>query len=840
MSAIFHDYVANQLAAQVRQRRIVVWYDARSEFVLFIEQLTSEESHGAPVEVDVAGISAHFIVDDGSRYSTRFRVEPLVAGDEPGCTVIYLPGVKRDHYGSVLMELETAGRVWEPQLRQLARNALRQRYTDGVIDELLNKESTTYADISNALASEGDQPPSALKSILSGGTSNIQIAMWLARVGVDADIVAKEAIEELRKLLASSLGIELAGDDLAKWRRIVTRTALGLEFRSDLGGVQPSELASLPAATPDTERNARAVSEVLRTRHGDVYPDLADQAVNELHLTGSSIDALDLGAIDTFRFEERALLRRCGELVRDGEYARVLEVHAHRAGSFWLSHDVDRQAQWEAIRLAAELGAAADIVDAELANRPRSISDWIDRYAASWHVLDQAQRHLEAWIPKLDEDPDEVAINAVRNRYDATLDRLATGFTHALEDANWDTASVLHHTSVFEQVKPAQGPVAYFLVDAMRYEMGDELATRLRDHAEVSIRPALGVLPSITVTGMAALMPGAAQSYEVVDEGGKLQAKVDGNLLPNLQARKRHLSARYPASIDFELGDLLSSSRKSLEKKIGGAELIVVRSQDIDLFGEGGSSLARTVMNTVIDNLVQAVRKLGDVGVGRAVIASDHGHIYASREREEAMRIDAPGGYTVELHRRCWIGRGGAAPSATARVPARSLGNPTDLDFVFPTGSGVFRAGGDLAFHHGGTSLQELVIPVISVRMSGASVAEGPAAGAQVTVAEVPAAVTTRIFTVKLSFATMQPPPVRPVLVADGRQVGTVGMVVGIGAVHERASGIVTVPTGVEATIGFVLDDDQVSALRVVVIDPESDAELYRSPADIPVQLGVA
>jgi len=93
---------------------------------------------------------------------------------------------------------------------------------------------------------------------------------------------------------------------------------------------------------------------------------------------------------------------------------------------------------------------------------------------------------------------------------------------------------------------------------------------------------------------------------------------------------------------------------------------------------------------------------------------------------------------------------------------------------------------------------------------------------------------------VKLSFATMEPPPVRPVLVADGRQVGAVGMVVGTGAKYDRVSGIVTVPTGVEATIGFVLEDDQVSALRVVVIDPESDAELYRSPADVPVQLGVA
>src|SRR3712207_7517832 len=52
---------------------------------------------------------------------------------------------------------------------------------------------------------------------------------------------------------------------------------------------------------------------------------------------------------------------------------------------------------------------------------------------------------------------------------------------------------------------------------------------------------------------------------------------------------------------------------------------------------------------------------------------------------------------------------GGATPSAAVRVSGQSLGNSTDCDFVFPKGNGVFRAGGDLAFHHGGTSLQELV-----------------------------------------------------------------------------------------------------------------------------------
>jgi hypothetical protein len=45
---------------------------------------------------------------------------------------------------------------------------------------------------------------------------------------------------------------------------------------------------------------------------------------------------------------------------------------------------------------------------------------------------------------------------------------------------------------------------------------------------------------------------------------------------------------------------------------------------------------------------------------------------------------------------------------------------------IFPTGLGVFKAGGGLSFHHGGFSLQELAIPVISLRMTAGKPAEAP------------------------------------------------------------------------------------------------------------------
>ncbi len=49
------------------------------------------------------------------------------------------------------MELEKAGTTWEPQLKRLAKNVLRQRYTDGVIDEMLPFDRTvTYEDLARA------------------------------------------------------------------------------------------------------------------------------------------------------------------------------------------------------------------------------------------------------------------------------------------------------------------------------------------------------------------------------------------------------------------------------------------------------------------------------------------------------------------------------------------------------------------------------------------------------------------------------------------------------------------------------------------------------------------
>ena len=39
--------------------------------------------------------------------------------------------------------------------------------------------------------------------------------------------------------------------------------------------------------------------------------------------------------------------------------------------------------------------------------------------------------------------------------------------------------------------------------------------------------------------------------------------------------------------------------------------------------------------------------------------------------------------------------------------------------------------------------------------------------------------------------------------------------------------------------IVFKLNDENAQSVRVVIQDPSTDADLYRSPKDIPVRLGV-
>ncbi len=842
-----HEYIAKQLASQVAKRHVVVWYDAREEFAPFIAEIRGgPKEAGSIVPVAIAGMPVQLAQLEGSFLELRARVEPYVNSDEPLDFVLYVPGRRPNLDESLLLELEQAGTRYEPQLRSLARNALRQIYTDGVIDELLAPDKVSYEDLARASqGGGGSEPPSRLKLIFEGERRGI-LPEWLMSDARDEEIVVKEATRELRKLIQSTCGFELPEErSLAKSRAITLRYLLVNDFRAACGGATPAGLDRVPEPRTLEERaRITALVHGLRDRFPTEYASAADRIEAEFGLAKAALAVESLSSLETFRFAERAVLAECSERIAGRRFDEALNLLDRHPAGFWVRQDIRRSLQWQACRQLASLGREADAVNAAARKLIGDVAAWIAVYtqADGWHRLDQMHRKLEWLAIRVEEELDERALGIVRRAYEDACQAMSEGFTRALESAGWAVPGTLHQTHVFSQVVSGRPkPVAYFLVDAMRYEMGVELAQRLRPAetgpaVEVHIEPAVAALPSITPVGMAALLPGASANFAVIEQGGALGARIEGTFLRDSVSRQGLFASRVPGLVDLTLDELLGLSRSRLARKLEGAQMLIVRSQELDHAGEGGFTYqARQVMDTVIDNLARAVRKLAAVGIAEAVVAADHGHLFAS-EREESMRIDAPGGETIELHRRCWVGRGGKTPAGCVRVAASALGYASDLEFVFPRGCGVFRAGGDLAFHHGAASLQEILIPVLTVR-SGVVAARVPDLE-HLEVSGAPAEVTNRIFRVQIQqgdlFSGEQ--TVLPMLLAEGRQVGCVGMA--MDAALDGVTGTVKLAPRQPAILVFLLNDDRVRALRIVILDPRTDAELYRSPADIPVKLG--
>ncbi len=843
-----HEYIARQLAEKVRARGVVVWYDPRGEFEPFVAELRGGAASSiGPRDVVLDSLRVVLVEHQGSMFQVRAAAEPLASGDQAPSLLVYLPVSVPLPEENALAELEMAGIHYEPVLKGLARSLLRQKFTDGVIDELLERPGVTYEDMVRAAeGGDGGDLPSILKSIYHDIPARDDLlAAWLASDERDETIRSKGAVDELAKLIGSRTGLDTSGlDDLVKLRAVTRRYVLVGEFRDDLHGAACPAIDGVPA--PRTKPQLDAVLGLvtrLRRAYPEAYITIADALEAELRLTEAGVPADRLGSTDTFRFEEQAILAHVADLIATGGFEAAERLIAERERGFWLDQDVQRRAQWHAAKLMVDVGRIAAAVSAEASSFHGSPEAWIARYADrddGWHRLDQAQRRLETVVGSLEPEPPERAIGLVRRAYGDAAWRLAERFVPSLAKAGWSTGSTKHQTRVYaDEVASSPKPVAYFLVDAMRYEMGAELVERLGAPTEAFVAPAVAALPSITPIGMSALMPGAAASYDVVAVGGKLGGRIDDVFMPDLGARRKFAESRIAGLVDLTLPELLGTTTTKLEQRLAGAEVVIVRSQEIDAAGEGGFFQARRWMDTVLDDLVRAVRKLAALGVRHAVVSADHGHLFAHGERDEAHRVDAPGGVTVDLHRRCWIGRGGSTPPGAVRVAAASLGYDSDLDLVFPPATAVFKAGGDLGYHHGGPSLQELIVPVVVIRTAGAETSGKREAATVIA----PSAITNRIFsaTIQVGGANLAlfggATVVQPVLMSGGRQVGRAAMA--LGAELDLAAGTLALSPGTPANVGFLLTDDSVTSLRIYVLDPATDAELYKSPADLPVNLGV-
>ena len=510
-----HDYLCQQLDGLLAKHRLVVFYDPRSEFLAFFND-----------ELEVVGLSAcglprvsiqerlTFLARfEGSLLALRDAVEPIAGLDKPEPLLIYLPGVERDRQMSVLMELDKAGTTYEPQLRRLARHVLLKQFTDGQIDDMLRPQ-ISYADIVALLQQSQDgAPTSVLRTLFSGAQSETLLSRWLADTSLDASIDAKGAAPELLQLIESRLGLALPpSTSLSAARDKTLRYALINEFRGDIQAEPPASLALVPEPSlkEHTER-LRSVAEALRTHHANSYAELADQLETSLGLAGAGIEAEHLGNIDTFRFEEQALLDARGR----NDRRRALRQGARRswptatAASGWTAGEPPGPVG--GLPLDGGARPADRTVRPALAKAPRC-REPVGRSLHSKRRLvpgrcpaapprDLGRQHGRR------PGTSEKALAVVRRDHEELLKQMADGFATALRRAaGRSPACSTRPASIPTLFKPcaAGSPTSSSMPCASRWAPSLPVSSMVP--SDLTLRPAIAALPTITPSGMAALL----------------------------------------------------------------------------------------------------------------------------------------------------------------------------------------------------------------------------------------------------------------------------------------------------------------------------------------------
>ena len=266
--------------------------------------------------------------------------------------------------------------------------------------------------------------------------------------------------------------------------------------------------------------------------------------------------------------------------------------------------------------------------------------------------------------------------------------------------------------------------VFVIISDAFRFEAAEELVRDIngKSRFKAALTPMLGVLPSYTALGMAALLPHETLAYK---KNANLDLATDGFVVSSLEQRSDQLGKHQGVAVKAD--DLLALGKDKGREFVRDWQVIYVYHDQIDLLGDKQGSEQETfdaVAQTLIELSQLASFIINSLNGSLVLLTADHGFLYQDSALDEADKStlgDKPEG-TSKAKKRYLLGQGiGTSPKAwcgNTCVTAGTTPGAGSMDFWVPRGAARFHFAGGARFVHGSAMPQEIVIPVITLRES--------------------------------------------------------------------------------------------------------------------------
>ncbi|MDR0705060.1 MAG: BREX-1 system phosphatase PglZ type A [Planctomycetaceae bacterium] len=390
----------------------------------------------------------------------------------------------------------------------------------------------------------------------------------------------------------------------------------------------------------------------------------------------------------------------------------------------------ERRAAYELIALAAEISELAR----QYSNgfNIDTAAEMFRLYTNELYKFDQLYRrfHRNAELVNADQiKSDQVKTlceeidNIYHNKY---LIPLALKWNRFLENGlleDWNIAGVSNQYEFYDRFvanEAEEHRVFVIISDAFRYADAEELKNTLngRDRFHAEITAMLGVVPSYTALGMAALLPHDQLTY---NNNGDILA--DGRSATGLENRNAILAESNGIAVQTD--NLLAMKRDKVRKLINNKIRVVYLYHNvIDSHGDSVSTEGETFQATdvTIDELAKLVQLISnDLSGSHIIVTSDHGFVYTESYPTETNKSKNESKTTnniIKAKKRYFIGhnltRNNFAWFGNTKQTAKCNG----AEFGIAKGYSLFHFSGSTRYFHGGAMLHEIVIPVVVIRPS--------------------------------------------------------------------------------------------------------------------------
>lgn len=738
---------------QAEDQRLVFWYDADKEFESSLESL----------DLSDVGIMR---LDEIGALELKIRLELESPG---GKYLIYAPFSEPEQEDDWLLDLKLYSKTFHADRSSILLNELglvkqslrghisiRQGFFRS-LDRITRLKKWVLPDDTDrdldlkmlAVVVRADQPQvsSILLRLFAALCEEDQCD--LQRVPRLWSEIEKFGLDEpFWQFMEQSFGYTQKNQKLADLliRLFVTDLSLSLH------GECPAPLAHFLLS--DTKL-AGAASVFLSTWRGSVgffehYDLLSSLVAKELRIaeTLGAYSEAALQDVQTCEEVEMAIARRLRDRLSSGEYdfAAVGKMLQVRRDGHWLrSSSVHRRADYGQVYAAIE--AAANLLElrrqhAEGLSFP-SAEAMFSAYTGELFQFDQLYRQFMDAADQVEMQGGDLLKKlreSIESCYAWFVDQVAMTWGRFVEPAegegllkHWALERIpsqqdFYLTFVEKLLKEAaQSKVFVVISDALRFEAAEELNRELngknRFHAVLGTQ--LGVLPSYTGLGMAALLPHKALSFK---DGASLEILVDGLPAASLEQRGKILAAVQGKAIKAE--NLTAMSRDEGREFVRDARVVYIYHDAIDAIGDKAATESKTfsAVRGAIGELFALVSHIiNNLNGSQVLVTADHGFLFqetAPGAAEKSGLEQKPNG-TLKAKKRYLLGNNlGKDTRVWAGDTKVTAGTVTAMEFWIPRGANLFHFAGGARFNHGGAMLQEVMVPVISVRSLRGKAAE--------------------------------------------------------------------------------------------------------------------